>query len=162
MLNFEELRAANAARVVRWHGPDAEPWSGADWSNAMCGEAGEAANVVKKLRRHETRIPGTVRVGDGVQLYNTPRVPELLEKLGKEIADTIIYADLLAHYYGINLGDVVIAKFNEVSVLQRFPERLGPPEVPAGFEKRIRPCPHHVPCADPNGCSGYEIVPIGS
>lgn len=30
---------------------------------------------------------------------------------------------------------------------------------PPGFVKRLRPCPHNVPCADPNGCSGYELVP---
>jgi hypothetical protein len=28
----------------------------ADWSNAMCGEAGEAANVVKKIRWIETGL----------------------------------------------------------------------------------------------------------
>lgn len=43
----------NRRRCERWHpGFPHDPggWSGADWSNAMCGEAGEAANVVKKLR----------------------------------------------------------------------------------------------------------------
>jgi ribosomal protein L12E/L44/L45/RPP1/RPP2 len=53
-LNFAELQRTSVLRCLRWHGPDSEPWSGADWSNAMCGEAGEAANVVKKLRRLET------------------------------------------------------------------------------------------------------------
>jgi hypothetical protein len=46
---FEALRTRNVSRLARWHDPDSEPWTGADWSNAMCGEAGEAANVVKKL-----------------------------------------------------------------------------------------------------------------
>lgn len=53
-LTFAELDAVNAARCKRWHNADTERWTEADWSNAMCGEAGEAANVVKKLRRHET------------------------------------------------------------------------------------------------------------
>lgn len=30
---------------------------------------------------------------------------------------------------------------------------------PIGYKRVPRPCPHHVPCADPNGCSGYELVP---
>jgi hypothetical protein len=31
--------------------------------------------------------------------------------------------------------------------------------VPVGYKRVPRPCPHHVPCADPNGCSGTELVP---
>lgn len=124
MLDFKSLREANSSRVVRWHGDDAEPWSGADWSNAMCGEAGEAANVVKKIRRHETRIPGTVRAADGVKFCSTPTMAELREKLAVELADAIIYADVLAYHYGIDLGEAVRAKFNEVSIAQEFPERL--------------------------------------
>lgn len=35
-------------------------------------------------------------------------------------------------------------------------------EIPPGWELRPRPCHHHVPCADPGGCSGKELVRIGS
>lgn len=113
-LTFDALRVANSARKVRWHG-DADEWTGADWSNAMCGEAGEAANVVKKLRRHETST-GTA--------YNTPPVDELLAALAEELADVVTYADLLAEKYGIDLAASVVAKFNRVSAAQDFPERL--------------------------------------
>lgn len=114
-LNLARLRDVNVSRKQRWHG-DADEWSGADWSNAMCGEAGEAANVVKKLRRHET--------GTGTS-YNTPGVGELMAALAEELADVITYADLLAAYYGIDLAAAVIAKFDHVSEAQGFPERLG-------------------------------------
>lgn len=114
MLTFAALRKANAARKIRWHG-EADEWSGADWSNAMCGEAGEAANVVKKLRRHETHT-GTA--------YNTPEIVALLPMLAEELADVVTYADLLAHKYGIDLAAAVVAKFNRVSAAQDFPERL--------------------------------------
>ena len=50
-LTFAHLSVVNRKRCRRWHGGDSEGWTGSDWSNAMCGEAGEAANVVKKLRR---------------------------------------------------------------------------------------------------------------
>ncbi len=113
-LTFTALRAANASRKTRWHG-EADEWSGADWSNAMCGEAGEAANVVKKIRRHETHT-GTA--------YNTPDLEQLLPALAEELADVVTYADLLAHKYGIDLGAAVAAKFNRVSAAQDFPERL--------------------------------------
>jgi NTP pyrophosphatase (non-canonical NTP hydrolase) len=113
-LTFRALREANVSRKARWHG-EADEWSGADWSNAMCGEAGEAANVVKKLRRHETHT-GTA--------YNTPEVEALLPALAEELADVVTYADLLADKYGIDLSGAVVAKFNRVSAAQDFPERL--------------------------------------
>lgn len=36
-------------------------------------------------------------------------------------------------------------------------DQTGPPP---GYKFQARPCPHHVPCADPTGCSGQELVPI--
>ena len=117
-LSFEAFRRANVARCRRWHpgfqGGD-DPWSGADWSNAMCGEAGEAANVVKKLRRIET---GAAAGPDD------PGAEQLAQWLADEIADTVTYADLLAAYYGIDLAAAVVDKFNRVSERQGFPERL--------------------------------------
>lgn len=113
-LTFDALRVASSSRRARWHGPDTEPWTGADWSNAMCGEAGEAANIVKKLRRLETGIGAD---HDGVRA-------SLIEALGHELADTIAYVELLAQHYGIDLPDAVAAKFNLVSEREGFPERL--------------------------------------
>ena len=118
-LGFHELRTINAARCVRWHAPGSLPWSLADWSNAMQGEAGEAGNVVKKIRRHET----------SVNAANDPPSPELFAKLADELADTIIYADLLAHEAGIDLGAAVVSKFNATSEREGFPERLGESDV---------------------------------
>ena len=115
-LTFAQLRATNAARAARWHPgfPLDDKWSGADWSNAAAGEMGEACNVVKKLRRQETGGRGAV----------DPDYPVLLAKLGDEIADTIIYLDLLAAYYGIDTAAAVASKFNAVSVREGLPERL--------------------------------------
>lgn len=122
-LNLSEVRIINAARCERWHGeattydktpPLSTQWSGADWSNAMGGECGEAQNVVKKLRRGES---GTPSKKDGTR-------EELLAALGDEIADTILYGDLLANYYGIDLSAAIRRKFNAVSEREGFPERL--------------------------------------
>jgi NTP pyrophosphatase (non-canonical NTP hydrolase) len=114
-LRFDELRRENVDRCHRWHGdfPDGD-WTGADWSNAMCGEAGEAANVVKKLRRHETGHPGAEDMGP----------LGLVQALANELADVVIYADLLAAKYGIDLGQAVVDKFNFVSRREGFPERI--------------------------------------
>jgi NTP pyrophosphatase (non-canonical NTP hydrolase) len=115
-VDLAELRDQNIARARRWHGEDSEPWSLADWSNAMCGEAGEAANKVKKIRRHQTGVDSS---------YNTPDLADLYSGLAKELADVVIYADLLAAEAGIDLGRAVREKFNEVSAAQGFPERIG-------------------------------------
>lgn len=109
-----ELRTKGAARCDRWHTPGTEPWTGADWSNAMCGEAGEAANIVKKLRRIET---GTAPQDDNIRTA-------LIIWLGWELADTIAYADLLAQHYGIDLRAAIAEKFNIVSDREGFPERM--------------------------------------
>jgi NTP pyrophosphatase (non-canonical NTP hydrolase) len=114
-LTFDQLSEANLARCRRWHpGFPLDDWTGADWSNAAAGEMGEACNVVKKLRRSDVGHPGA----------NDPGRAELITQLGEEIADTIIYLDLLAQHYGLDVADIVPAKFNAVSVREGFPERL--------------------------------------
>jgi len=113
MVSFGELRSVNVSRKIKWHG-DTDGWIGSDWATAMGGECGEALNVVKKLRRAEM---GIANRGD-------PDPNELKVMLGFEIADTVIYGDLLAAYYGIDLNGCVVTKFNAVSVKFGFPERL--------------------------------------
>lgn len=115
-LTFAALRDVNVERCARWHPgfPNDGKWNGADWSNAAAGEMGEACNVVKKLRRQEVGGRGAV----------DPDYAVLLSKLGDEIADTIIYLDLLAAFYGIDTASAVAAKFNAVSKREGLPERI--------------------------------------
>lgn len=95
-LTFDRLRKTNIKRCEKvFH--KLNQWSLSEWSNAMAGEVGEACNVTKKILR-----------GD------KPFV-EYKTDLAKEIADVICYADLLAAAAGIDLGQAVIEKFNEVS-----------------------------------------------
>lgn len=94
-LDFNTLRAANVARCEAVFHP-LHAWSPTDWSNAMAGEAGEACNVTKKMLR-----------GDPLGKLDIA--------LAKELADVVIYADLLAARMNINLGEAVRLKFNEVS-----------------------------------------------
>ncbi len=113
-LTFDQLRAVNVPRCEKWHPPDSLPWSLADWSNALCGEAGELANVIKKIRRQET----------GARNQGDPSMEELKVMALNELADVVIYADLLANQLGGNLGEAVKAKFNKVSEKYGFEERL--------------------------------------
>lgn len=112
-LTFDYLMEINRQRCRRWHSEGKE-WTGADWSNAMGGECGEAQNVVKKLRRDET----------GTGSANNPPHPDLLEALGNELADTLLYMCLLADHYSIDLPAAIVRKFNLVSEREDLPERL--------------------------------------
>ncbi|WP_338508675.1 MazG-like family protein [Pseudomonas poae] len=103
-LSFKELRAANIERCnTSFFALDSKdgPW----WGNAMAGECGEACNVVKKIDR------------DGL-------TADRIIALGKELADVVTYADLLAARYGIDLGQAVALKFNEVSQRVSSDQRL--------------------------------------
>lgn len=105
-LSFNTLRGANIARLPEFknkHGepahsePDGSDWSPAQWLQAVVGEVGEYANLRKKFER-----------GDISEV-------EFKFESAKELADIQIYLDILAFRLGINLGEAVKAKFNEVS-----------------------------------------------
>jgi NTP pyrophosphatase (non-canonical NTP hydrolase) len=118
MDDLRTIQQISAQRCTRWHHADTEPWSLADWGNAMGGECGEAQNVIKKIRRIQT---GTV---GGHNAADTDLVA-LRAKLGEELADTVLYAVLVADNEGIDLATAVVAKFNLVSEACGFPERIG-------------------------------------
>lgn len=108
-LSFGDLRTANAVRCFRGFGHEIDAWSPGDWATAMAGECGEACNEVKKLRRLGP-LPEVVKANG-----NAAAVHDATEKIASELADLIIYADLLAARLGIELGPAVRRKFNEVS-----------------------------------------------
>lgn len=110
-LTFDELRAANVTRCNGAFHP-IEEWSPTDWACAMAGEAGEACNVVKKIRRI---WPSQELAHQECIRQDEHDMALLVELLAEEIADTIIYADLLAARMGIDLGRSVSEKFNKVS-----------------------------------------------
>jgi NTP pyrophosphatase (non-canonical NTP hydrolase) len=97
-LSFDELRAANIERTEaptpRGWGHPLNAWSPLEWAGALCGEAGEVANKCKKLRR-----------GDAIET----------SAIGAELADVVIYADLLCARLGLNLGVFVRETFNAKS-----------------------------------------------
>jgi NTP pyrophosphatase (non-canonical NTP hydrolase) len=116
LLTFEQVSLTNRERAERWHPgyPADEGWSIADWSNAMAGEAGEACNIVKKIRRWQCGLKGEL----------DPPLDKLNHKLAEELADVFLYLDLLATKANIDLPAAIVAKFNKVSERQGFPERL--------------------------------------
>lgn len=117
---LDGLQGASMSRVRRWHGPrGVYSWSVTDWSNAAAGEMGEVCNAVKKLRRLEEKFRG---ISDrGRQITTRARA---LDVIADEIADTVIYLDLLALRLKIDMREAVVRKFNKTSKRYGFPERL--------------------------------------
>jgi len=102
-LSFKKLREASLNRTNKiFH--KLEDWSWTDWACALAGEVGEACNIVKKIRR-----------GDKTFFEKGKERPLDKKALADELADVVIYADLLAAAAGIDLGQAIQDKFNEVS-----------------------------------------------
>jgi len=98
--SFHDLSVANLKRMSDFQraypeGQDSfKDWSPLEWAGAVCGEAGELANKCKKLKRGQD-IPS--------------------REIADELADVVIYCDLLAQKLNIDLGEAVRHKFNERS-----------------------------------------------
>ncbi len=109
-LTFDALRTANVKRCeTAFHSVAA--WAPWEWSNAMAGECGEACNLTKKMNR-------VWPANQFIQNWNKPedqRMAELEARLAEEIADVVIYADLLAARIGRSLAECVVQKFNAKS-----------------------------------------------
>jgi NTP pyrophosphatase (non-canonical NTP hydrolase) len=106
-LTFDMLRQQNVARCVEDFKHSLESWSVAEWTNAMCGEAGEAANVAKKMLRHRDAVPGNTGADTDLEA--------LRAKLAAELADVVIYTDLVAASQGVDLGAAIIATWDAKS-----------------------------------------------
>ena len=108
-LSFETLRKANIARLPQFKNKQGEPchppdgsgdWTPAQWLQAMIGELGEYANLQKKIER-----------GD----FSYVELEKVRKDLAHELADVMIYFDLLCNCLDMDLGTAVVEKFNIVS-----------------------------------------------
>jgi NTP pyrophosphatase (non-canonical NTP hydrolase) len=120
MLTFDEVLDQSIARAKRWHPGGLADWSALEWAGAMAGEAGEACNAAKKLRRIEQQIQN-LNEGDRSLTDTT----DACIKIAEEVADTILYGMLLAARVGVDIEPVLIRVFNRKSEEYGFPERLG-------------------------------------
>jgi NTP pyrophosphatase (non-canonical NTP hydrolase) len=108
IMDFQELHEKNKERCENDFGHKLTDWLPSQWTNAMAGECGEACNLSKKIDRIAFR-----------QGINKPEDRDLFDlkcRLADEIADVVIYADLLASRLNFKLEDIIRKKFNGKSV----------------------------------------------
>lgn len=118
---FRSILRTNMERCFEWHA-GAEPWSIADSTNAVAGEAGELSNKAKKIRRLET-FTNAHRKYEG-------DINQLRRAAAEEAADVFIYLQIALYHLaapetvGFNLYDEVAMKFNATSVEFGFEHRM--------------------------------------
>ena len=114
-MTFREFSEANLKRCESPSGFDhkIDSWSLSDWMTATMGELGEAANIAKKLNRVRDGIAG-----------NSQTPSELRSAIRDEIADVLIYLDLMAESLGFRLEDAVRDKFDRTSSKIGYAERI--------------------------------------
>jgi NTP pyrophosphatase (non-canonical NTP hydrolase) len=119
-LTINEIFNQNVERAKRWHQGNIDTWNPLEWAGAMCGEAGEAANAAKKLKRLEDKI---LSVNEEARHYST--LEDARKKVAEECADTILYALLLIARVGEeNPEEILRFVFNKKSAEYGFPERI--------------------------------------
>jgi len=105
-LTFNTLRRANLKRLPLFKDAkgrnchdkaDGSDWSPAQWLQAVVGELGEYANLRKKTERGDLTME------------------EAKPLLADELADVVIYLDILAAQLDINLSEAVMDKWNRTS-----------------------------------------------
>lgn len=105
-LTFKTFRRANLLRLPQFKNskgelahskPDGSDWSIYQWVCATLGELGEFANVIKKVGRGDITLE------------------EARPLLKKEGADVVTYMDITLAQLGIDMGEAVTEKFNEIS-----------------------------------------------
>lgn len=107
-MDMKRFSKVNRQRCVEDFEHDLGDWSHAEWTNAMAGEAGEACNKTKKLLRHRDGIAGNTKPEDRDEAT-------LRRAAAREIADTIIYADLAIQALGFDTSEVLRETFNAKS-----------------------------------------------
>jgi NTP pyrophosphatase (non-canonical NTP hydrolase) len=114
-LTFNTLRRANLKRLPLFRDSkgrtchskeDGSDWSPSMWLQAVVGELGEYANLRKKVERGDMTID------------------EARPMLAKELADVVIYLDILAFQNGVDLGVATMEKWNETSKKIKAPLRI--------------------------------------
>lgn len=92
MLTAKRLRQVNVFRSEHEFNHKITDWSVAEWLCAMLGEVGEALSCIKKMNRIAL-LPNGKR-GEELDIH--------CEQLGSELADTLIYLDLLCARLGFH------------------------------------------------------------
>lgn len=125
-LTIEQMQQQSKLRAERWHRGKPK-WSLLEWAGAMAGEAGEACNKAKRIKRLDDDMV-SLTVEDGVGSGTRHVIADQREKLtiavAEEACDTILYAICLLNELDVDAEDLLREVFNKKSGEYEFPERI--------------------------------------
>ena len=101
-LTFQRLSEVNLDRCIDVFRQSLD-WTHSEWATAMAGKSSAARSLIRRSRLGEDIAPSYIV---------------------KELAELVIYADLLATRLGLSLGACVRDRFNEVSEQREYDTRL--------------------------------------
>lgn len=110
MLSIKKITAKSISRANRWHVNGIDSWSELEWAGAMAGEAGEACNAAKKVKRITDEIANRAGSVAKVELQD---LNAYSQQTCKESADAILYAILLIVRCGGDPEKVLAEVFNK-------------------------------------------------
>lgn len=104
---LKKLRAVNRLRQKDSFNINPDTWEGLLHNGVgLSEEAGEVCGIIKKAHRKKRMI--SKKKG---RKYRDKKTKDI----GEEIADVIIYLDLIATHFNIDIEQEIIDKFNQVS-----------------------------------------------
>lgn len=111
-MNLDQIQQINIERCVapapQGFNHDLIDWTFLEWTGAMCGEAGEASNAAKKIKRMDGKNAHANRPHDRDRSKH-------IEKVAEECADTILYALLTISKCGLSAEETLRRVFNRRS-----------------------------------------------
>lgn len=130
-LSFTTLREANTLRLPLFKNSKGEPahtkadgsdWKLSQWVNATSGELGELSEMILLAAMNKS----LGKIGDTAKKLDRgdKDLDEARKGIAKEMADVGCYLDLLALRCGIDLGQAITDKFNEISERVNVPIKI--------------------------------------
>lgn len=111
-LTFALLRRQNITRCDAWPQP-LHRSTPSDLACAVATEVGQLCEQIGRLRQHlQVTCPSKFR---------SALAAEITARIGQELADLVLFADLLAARLDLPMDEILAARFNSVS------EQLGSP-----------------------------------
>lgn len=110
----EVARFYNETDAIAWANPQFTIFERAA---EVAGEVGELVNAVKKLRRHDMKMPGNYKEGEADR-------DKLLERAAYEIGDVFVTAFNLSQQLNLDAFNCLQLAFNTKSREMGFPEEI--------------------------------------
>jgi NTP pyrophosphatase (non-canonical NTP hydrolase) len=118
-LTLEKFAELNRSRCIESFKEHPHNYPFECWVLGLCGEAGELAQEIKRLRDAQRARMSYLQNGGSTSTKQFgklfERESQIIKNIYSEIGDILPYLDMVAQAFGWSLEECTIEKFNEVS-----------------------------------------------